>query len=356
MAAEMTPQERVRTAISLNEPDRVPICDSPWSATVRRWYREGLPEDTEPRDYFDYDVRGLGADLTFRLPIKVLHEDEEYITATTPWGGVRRNHKDRSTTPHVVECPVKKKDDWPRLRGLLQLDYTRVDWATALRNYQKWRDEGRYIVFSAGTGYDLMQSIIRSERLLVFMAEDPEWIGEIAMAVARLTIETFRMMWEKGLEFDALWVYNDMGYRNASLFSPKMYREIIQPGDRLMWETAHRCGAQTILHSCGRVRGLIPDLLAAGLDCLQPLEVKAGMDPIAIKKEFGDRLAIFGGIDTRALEELDPGAIENEIKTKFAACMPGGGYLYHTDHSVPKDVSFERYCYAIELVRKYGRY
>ena len=123
-----------------------------------------------------------------------------------------------------------------------------------------------------------------------------------------------------------------------------------------MWDAAHRLKKQTILHSCGCVKGLIPDLLDAGLDCLQPLEVKAGMDPIAIKKEHGNRLAVFGGIDTRCLEHPDPAVTEREIRAKFSACMPGGGYLYHTDHSVPKDVSFERYCYTIELARKYGKY
>ena len=356
MAAEMTSQERMRKAIAHEEPDRVPISDGPWSATIQRWRREGLPMDAAPAEFFNYDLRRLGANLSFRLPVKVLHEDEEYITETTEWGGIRRNHRDRSTTPEVVECAIKKKDDWLKLKKRLEPDYTRVDWATGLRNYQKWRNEGRYIAFGSASGYDCMQAFIRSERLLVFMADDPEWIAEIAMTLVRNILAMFEMMWDKGIEFDGLWTYNDMGYRNASLFSPRMYREIIQPADKVLWETAHRYGAQAILHSCGRVSGLIPDLLDAGLDCLQPLELKAGMDPIAINKQFGDRLAIFGGIDTRCLEAPSPAAIEEEIKTKFAACMPGGGYLYHTDHSVPKDVSFERYCYALELARRYGRY
>jgi len=356
MRAEMTSQERVRRAIARKEPDRVPVLDGPWAATVSRWRKEGLPEDKSPEEYFGYDLRGIGADLSPRLTVKVLKEDEECVTETTPWGGVRRNHKDHSTTPEIVDCPVKKKEDWPRLRKLLEPSFTRVNWASALRSYQTWREEGRYIFFSAATGYDLLQGVIRSEQLLAFMADDPEWISEMVMTVARLVKETLELMHSHGLEFDGLWCYNDMGYRNSSLFSPNMYREIIQPGDKLMWDAAHRLKMQTILHSCGRVSGLIPDLLDSGLDCLQPLEVKAGMDPATIKKQHGARLAIFGGIDTRCLEQPDPAITEREIRTKFAACMPGGGYLYHTDHSVPNDVSFERYCYVMELVKKHGRY
>ena len=356
MFIEMSSRERVRTAIGREEPDRVPVYDGPWPATLERWRAEGMPADADARDFFNYDLRDIGADLSPRFPVRTLGEDEEYVTETTAWGGVRRNHKDRSTTPEIIECPVKEKDDWAALKVRLEPDAGRVDWETATANYKRWRDEGRYIVFSAASGYDATQAIIRSEQLLMFMAEAPELIADIVMTLARNISVTFEMMEERGFEFDGLWNFNDMGYRNTSLFSPQMYRDIIQPADRLMWETAHRHGAQVLLHSCGRVSGLIPDLLDAGLDCLQALEVKAGMDPIAIKKEFGDRLAIFGGIDTRCLEDPDPALIEAEIKTKFAACMPGGGYLYHTDHSVPNDVSFERYCHTLELVRKYGTY
>ena len=220
MPAAMTSRERVRRAIARREPDRVPVHDSPWGATVARWRTEGLPADQSPADFFGYEVRGLGGNLTPRLPTRILSEDDEYITETTPWGGVRRNHKDRSTTPEVIDTPVKSRDDWARLKPLLEPDFARFNWDSSLASYRKWRDEGRYIVFSAGSGYDLMQSIIRSEQLLEFMATDPEWIAEIAMTIARLITASFDMMWSKGFEFDALWVYNDMGYRNASLFSP----------------------------------------------------------------------------------------------------------------------------------------
>ncbi len=354
--AGMTSRERVRCAIERRQPDRVPVHDAPWGATIKRWRNEGLPAGKEPGEVFDYDIRATGGDLSPRLPMKVLKEDAEYITETTAWGGIRRNHKDFSTTPEIIDTPVKCKDDWPKLKKLLEPDFTRFDWVNCLSNYRKWRDEGRYIVFSNASGYDCMQIFIRSEQLLEFMATDPEWVRDICNTLARLINESVKLMWSKGFEFDALWTYNDMGYRNASLFSPAMYRDIIQPGDKLMWDTAHSLGAQTIMHSCGRVSALIPDLIDAGLDCLQPLEVKAGMDPIAIKKQHGDRLAIFGGIDTRCIEHPDPAVTENEIKAKLTALKPGGGYLFHSDHSVPVDVSYARYCQVMEWVRKYGQY
>jgi len=111
-----------------------------------------------------------------------------------------------------------------------------------------------------------------------------------------------------------------------------------------------------ILHSCGRVKEFVPFYIEAGLTCLHPLEVKAGMDLIELKKSYGDVLAFMGGIDVRKMAAENQREIEEEIKTKITFAKKGGGYIYHSDHSVPDNVSFERYKYVIELVHKYGTY
>jgi uroporphyrinogen decarboxylase len=104
------------------------------------------------------------------------------------------------------------------------------------------------------------------------------------------------------------------------------------------------------------VKGLIPSLIEAGFDCLQPLEVKAGMDLRELKPLYGGRIAFFGGINTMLMEDPDDAKIEAEIREKFAVAKQGGGYLYHSDHSIPKDVSFRKYSFVMECVRRYGGY
>ena len=111
-----------------------------------------------------------------------------------------------------------------------------------------------------------------------------------------------------------------------------------------------------ILHSCGCVKSFIPFFIELGVNCLEPLEVKAGMDIIELKKEYGKEIAFMGGIDVRKMSIDDPGIIENEIKTKIETAKTGGGYIYHSDHSVPDNVSFEQYKRVIDLVKKYGKY
>lgn len=97
-------------------------------------------------------------------------------------------------------------------------------------------------------------------------------------------------------------------------------------------------------------------LIEAGFTCLQPLEAKAGMDLVELKREFGDQLAFMGGIDVRAMAHRNPAVIEEEIRTKIPIAKQGGGYIYHSDHSVPDNVSFQQYCRVLELVQQYGKY
>jgi uroporphyrinogen decarboxylase len=352
----MSSQERVRTAIARGVPDRVPVQDDPWAATVRRWEGEGLPVGKRPADLFAYEIEGIVADLTPRFPVKVLEEDGEYVVETTAMGGVRRNHRDRSTTPEIIDCSIKKPDDWPAIRERLRPDIKRMNWASSWADYQAARERRKYVTFNATCGYDLLQSYVASEHLLAFMATDPGFVKEMVDVTSDLILASLALMLKEGFRFDGLWVYNDMGYRNTSLFSPAMYREMILPADRKRNDWCHEHGMQTVLHSCGCVKGLIPSLIDAGFDCLQPLEVKAGMDLRELKPRYGDRIAFFGGINTMLMEVEDDALIEEEIRIKFAAAKSGGGYLYHSDHSIPKDVSFRKYSFVMDCVRRYGAY
>ena len=354
----MTGRERIKAVLEHREPDRVPIQDSPWSATVIRWHKEGLSEEISVEEYFDYELAAWGADVSARFPVRVLDKNENYILTTTADGGKLKNFRDYSTTPEVVDTFIKTKDDWFKIKPRLQADYKRIDWVTFDNQYHRAKSEGKFLCFSAPVGYDRCQTLMNTERLLVLMAEDPETAKDMFETAGRLVIETGRMLLKEGYEFDAAFLYNDMGYKNSSLFSPRMYRDLLFEIDKEVFGFFHQNGMKTILHSCGNVKPLIPSLIEAGLDCLQPLEVKAGMDLVELKKQFGNKLAFMGGIDVRKMvgAAKDQAAIEEEIKTKFEAAKKGGGYIYHSDHSISKNVSFPDYLKVMELVKKYGKY
>jgi uroporphyrinogen decarboxylase len=352
----MTSRERVRAALTHQETDRIPIHDSPWNATVNRWRREGMPDDIPPAEYFGYELVSIGADLSPRFPVKILEKNESYIVETTPYGGIRKNFRDYSTTPEVIEWPVQTREDWDRIKPRLTPDYTRVDWVSSRVSYERASEEGKFITFAAAMGYDLFQSYLKSEELLIALITEPEWAREMFRTQAELLVEMARMMIERGFRFDGAFLFNDMGYRNGLLFSPDTYRSLLLETDQMVCDFFHGHDMPVILHSCGCVRELIPTLVEAGFDCLQPVEVKAGMDLIELKAEHGDDIAFMGGIDVRAMADPDPAVIEHEIRSKIEVAKQGGGYIYHSDHSVPKNVSFAQYLRVMELVRECGVY
>lgn len=351
-----TQRERVLAALNHQEADRIALQDGLWSATVSRWRHEGLPDEIPPEEYFDYAMRGFGADLTPQYPVRVLERSTEYIVETTSYGGTRKNHRDYATTPELIDYGIKSREDWEAAKRRLTPSFTRVDWVSLKNNYEKARNDHFFLTFNAVTGFDLCQSYIRSDVLLQMLITDADMIRDMVDTQADMVIEMAKIVMAEGYEFDGAFLYNDMGYRKAPFFSPRMYRKIFQPADRRMFDFFHSRGMKVLLHSCGSVKMLIPDLLDIGLDCLQPLEVKAGMDLVELKRDYGKDLAFMGGIDVRTMNDPDPAAIEREVATKIPVAKVGGGYIYHSDHSIPNNVSFLQYCRVLDLVRQYGAY
>ena len=111
-----------------------------------------------------------------------------------------------------------------------------------------------------------------------------------------------------------------------------------------------------IYHTDGDIRPLIPSLLEAGIDCLQPLEAKANVDMRELKPLYGDRLCFMGNIDIMKLITNDMEIIEAEVAAKIPLAMKGGGYIYHSDHSISPGVTWETYVQLMKLVDKYGTY
>jgi len=351
----MTSRERVLLALNHKEPDRVPIHDSPWGTTVARWHREGLPQGVSPQQYFGYEFVGFGADITLQLPTEVIEETEEYRIVRDSDGAVVKNWKHRTSTPEKRDFLIRDRRTWEEYRERMTYNDSRINW-NAVESCKKAREQGYFVTFNAAVGYDRTQGLVGSVNLLMAMLDDPEWVKDMFRANAELVIACAEEMMARGFEFDGAFLYDDNGYRNATLFSPAAYKELLFPYHKMLCDFFKSKNMPIILHSCGCVRAFVPFYIEAGFTCLQPLEVKAGMDLIELKKSYGDTLAFMGGIDVRKMAAEDPREIEEEIKTKITFAKKGGGYIYHSDHSVPDNVSFERYKYVIELVHEYGAY
>ncbi len=352
----MTSRERISMVLSHEEPDRVPIHDSPWGHTVARWHKEGLPEDQSPGQYFGYEMTNQGANLTLQLPEETIEETDTYRVFKDANGAVRRKFKDHESTPECIDFTITSREIWEEYKPRMAWNDTRVDWENALAANRALRQGDKFVCYGAAFGYDKMQGFVGSARLLMAMVEEPDWVKDMFDTAVDLLIAACEEMLARGCEFDGAFVYDDMGYRNAALFSPAAYRELEFPSQKRMCDYFKTKGLPVILHTCGCVREFMPMLVEAGFSCIQPLEVKAGMDLVELKENFGGQVAFMGGIDVRAMADADPAVIEEEVRTKIPIAKKGGGYIYHSDHSVPSNVSFEQYCRTMDLVHKYGGY
>jgi uroporphyrinogen decarboxylase len=192
--------------------------------------------------------------------------------------------------------------------------------------------------------------------MLMGMALDPGWVCDMVETYSDLTIQMQEMLFAQEGFPDGIWYYEDMGYKQHPFMSPRMYREIIQPAHTKTISWAHQHKLPVIMHSGGYVEPLLPYMIEAGIDCLQVIEVKAGMDLLKLYKNYGDHLSFMGGIDVRVLYNNDRTEIDAELNSKIPVVKGNYGYVLHSDHSIPNNVHPETYQYFIEKGMELGRY
>jgi uroporphyrinogen decarboxylase len=192
--------------------------------------------------------------------------------------------------------------------------------------------------------------------MLIGMIDDPDWVRDMCDVYADLIIAIQQTCFSKVGPPDGVFFYEDMGFKHKPFMSPRMYKEIIWPAHKRTFDYAHSLALPVVVHSCGYVEPLVEGLIEAGMDCLQAMEVKAGMDLVQLKADYGDRIAFMGGMDVRAMVANDRDAITAELSAKLPAAMAGGGYCLHSDHSIPDQVEYETYKFFIDRGLEMGTY
>ena len=352
----MTSYERFKRMFEHRDADRIPIVDDPWRGTIRRWKSEGMPEGVDWRDYLDVDKYDrISVDISPRFPRKVIEETDRYIIATTPWGVTQKTFKMEDSTPEMLDFRVTDKAAWEEAKAAMTLDESRIPWETLKKSYGKWREEGRWIGATFWFGFDVTHShMMGTENALIAMLEEPELIMDMFDTYLTSCEKLFGRIWDAGYHFDEMFWYDDMGYKGTSFFSSELYRELVQPFHKRAVNWAHDRGIYAHLHSCGNIMGLLPDILDTGVDAVNPLEVKAGMDALKIKREYGEKIVLHGGINAAQWKNTD--AVIAEINEKVPYLKENGGYIFSSDHSIPNDVSLENMKKIVAEVKRLGSY
>ena len=355
----MTSYERFANALERKPVDRLPVVVSPWGATIERWTDEGyLQPGEDVGEHFGQDMRQGGwlnstADLDFEL--QVLEEDDETVLQLDGNGATLRRHKLHDSTPEHVDFAVKNREGWEeKIKPfLLDVDRRRIPFESYREARAFAADKQRFFCWGGVAPFEQMHPVCGHEYMLMGMALDPDWVRDMVNTYSDFTIAHLEVLFDEEGVPDGLFFYEDMGFKNKPFMSPAMYEDIIQPGHKKLFDYAHSMGCKVLVHSCGYVEPLVPGLIEAGMDCLQAMEVKAGMDLPTLFQKFGDKIAFFGGIDVRTLISNDRAAIDAELEKKLVPVIQGGGgYILHTDHSEPPDIDHETMHYFIDRAQE----
>ena len=354
----MTHKERVLAALDRRPVDLLPHGDGLWGETHGKYVKEKkMTEGEDESRHFDMSWRGTGwlnstADLDFTE--KTVEETDETVLKLNGNGAKLRWWKHKSGTPEHVDFNVKERPDWEELikPHLVKMDRRRIPFERFRDEKKIAADEKRAFFWEGVAPFEQIHPVCGHEYMLLGMAMDPDWVKDMAMTFADMTIMHLETLFaEEGLP-DAMWFYEDMGFKERPFMSPAMYEELIMPAHKKLFGFSHSKGLKVVVHSCGFVEPLVPGLIRAGMDCLQAMEVKAGMDMPRLAKQFGNNISFCGNIDIRVLATNDRKLIDEELDRKIIPVLKmGSGFILHSDHSIPPDVEHD----TLEYFFQHGR-
>ncbi len=365
--------ERMNKSLRHQEPDRVPVGDFFWDSFLARWRSElGLPADTDIYRHYDLDwiVTIPNMDPHIR-PFEILAQDAGEVVVRTGFEAVIRKRYDCPMPAFLgfetdtIEKAAAFRFDDPRdpRRFFHGGDHQIAGVGDVFRrNLPPWVETVKSlhadfpVYGSVCEGQEMLWRIVGSENAMLWIGMYPDEIGrfverinEFALGLAEAQIEAAAGM------LDGMVIWGDVAYRRGLFFSPAYWRKHFKPGVQAIVGACHARGLPVIYHGCGDVRSILEDFIEMGVDALNPLEAKAGLDVIELRRRYGHRIAFCGNMDVVAWAEADPQELKRAVLTKLNAAK-GGGYIFQSDHSVPSSISGERYDFVVRLVREHGRY
>jgi len=363
--------------------------------TLEKWVKQGAPEEIiNPRfrrEYFQFEhmrwlmgtsfgVIGEGreeepskidlghgititdeSDLSVLLPSvpayepRFISEDERTVTYINASGQTVKRLKESLKVEWGMamwlDWPVKDRATWNEYKRRLDPN-TPERWPADWNAYvQEMNSKSEPLSLPVGGFYGNLREWVGAERILYMFYDDPALIEDMMEQVLYLETELIKRVL-KDIKVQQATFWEDIAYRTGPLISPAMVRKFMMPRYKKITDLLHSYGVDVIfLDSDGNLNELISLWLEVGINFIWPLEVAAGNDAVGLRKKYGKDLIMGGAIDKRALIKGKE-AIREEVMSKVPFLLETGGYFPHVDHDVPPDITFENYCYFINLMRE----
>ena len=407
----MTPRERVLAALSHRQPDRVPIDfgghrSSGIAAIAYRRLRRALGLEERPIRVYDpiQQLAVIDEDVLERFGVDTIElgrgfaqEDEHWTDWILPDGSpcqmpvwaaperqegrwVLRSESGREVGQmpdgaiyfEQTNWPYLEEDDLDRLPEAMANcmwiamrtppgplvagkfgDQAMVEGARRLRQ----RTDRAILALFGGNLLEIGQFLYRNDKFFMLLAGNPRRAHEFLdrlLAIHLANLEKFLGL--VGPHIDIILFGDDLGMQTGPQISPAMYREFFKPRHARMWRRAKELADVKVkLHCCGGVRELLPDLIDAGLDAINPVQISCkGMDARELKAQFGDKLTFWGGgCDThQVLSRGTPEEVRRHVRQQVAILSPGGGFVFQQVHNVLADVPPENVIAMFDAVNE----
>ena len=390
----MNSRERILMTLNHKEPDRVPFDLASTHVTsinvgayenLCRYlgvdakpilfsdaYQQVVVPNQAILDRLQVDTRGLFPLTNHNW--KVEGEDKgEYHEFVDEWGFTQRFPKEDGHWWSLVKSPLDSMIVEPdQIKSYPWPDPEMPERIAGLRaQAEQYRAEGKIVMlkgFCAGL-FEMGQRVRGMENFLIDLMTDPDSAGLILDSILDLKVRFWEMaLAELGDVVDIVVEGDDYGTQESQLISYKLYKKLIAPRLEELIRTLKTTFAEkkrdggkpwAFFHSCGSVRPFLPDFIEMGVDILNPVHISAaGMEPGALKKDFGDAITFWGGgVETQSiLPNGTPEQVREDVKRNVEALMPGGGFVFNTVHNIQGEVPPENIMAMWEALQECGRY
>jgi len=200
------------------------------------------------------------------------------------------------------------------------------------------------------------QFLYRNDNFLALLAAEPDRAHDLLERLTELHMKALEKYLKLvGQYIDVIVFNDDLGMQNGPQISPRMYREFFKPRHGRLWQRAKELADVKVkLHSCGDIRLLLPDLIEAGLDAVNPVQISCkGMDAAGLKRDFGKDITFWGGgCDTQwMLSHGTPEAVSDHVKQQVEILRQGGGFVFQQVHNILADVPPENVVAMLDTAR-----